>query len=351
MLECIINEAFRRSNDADVSMTGTPLPDNDKTSMPDDVSEKTNILYKAAMIIKSDINSTTGIPIQPLHLNDLTTQTCKHVVPERLYWLLRWIISASETFELKPSTEYKDSADQRRVVMLGQDIVQCSTHGRVKTPKHASLAMSVRHLTGSKQLIKILNTLGHCCSYDETEVIDTSLAKESLAKAKKTGVAIPSNITRGKFIQFAGDNNDINEETLDVKQTTHATTLVIYQKGEFSDMPAHKIYAYHSKRQKSLEQLDIGSKMHEVGAFGKRPKVKFLVNNLKDEWFQPDKQIMQNSLNLDLAWNVVRLLPQTLLCVEIRNLKKKMINMFQAEVGFMLKYSPLCHLLHQQDIV
>ena len=61
-------------------MTGTPLPGKDKTSIPDDVSERTKILYKAAMIIKSDINSTTEIPIQPLRLNDLTTQTCKQVV-------------------------------------------------------------------------------------------------------------------------------------------------------------------------------------------------------------------------------------------------------------------------------
>ena len=118
-LQSIINEAFRRSNDADVRMTGTPLPDKDKTSIPDDVSER----IKIAMIIKSDINSTTGIPIQPLHLNNLTTKTCKQVVPESLYWLLRWIISASETFQLNPSTECKNSADERGIVMLGQDIV------------------------------------------------------------------------------------------------------------------------------------------------------------------------------------------------------------------------------------
>ena len=45
-----------------------------------------------------------------------------------------------------------------------------------------------------------------------------------------TGVVIPSNITDGPFVQFAGDNNDFNEETLDGKQTTHATTLVVYQR-------------------------------------------------------------------------------------------------------------------------
>ena len=97
--------------------------------------------------------------------------------------------------------------------MLGQDIVQCSADGRVKTPKHASLAMSVRNQTGSKQLITMLNRMGHCYSYDETEVIDTSLAEESLAKEEETGVVILSNITQGKFVQFAGDSNDINEET------------------------------------------------------------------------------------------------------------------------------------------
>ena len=69
-------------------MPGTSLPDR-KKSIPDEVSDRTKLLYKAAMIIKSDINGRTGISIQPLHLNDLTSQTSKQVVPESLYWLLR----------------------------------------------------------------------------------------------------------------------------------------------------------------------------------------------------------------------------------------------------------------------
>ena len=338
-IQGIINAAFKRSKDADVSVPGTSLPDREK-SIPDEVSDRTKLLYKAAMIIKSDINGSTGISIQPLHLNDLTSQTSKQVVPESLYWLRRWIISASECFEENPSPVCKNSADEKRIVTLSQDIVQCSTHGRVKTPKHASLAMSVRHLTGSKQLIKILNRMGHCCSYDETKVIDTSLAKESLAKAEETGVVIPYNITPGKFIQFAGDNNDINEETLDGKQTTHATTLLIYQRGEFTDAPTRKIYADHSKRQKTLESRDVGSIMHEFGAFGKRPKVKFLVNELKTEWFSPDEETMQKCLNFDLAWNVVRLLPQVLFSVEIQDPQEKEGQYVPGWSGFHAKVFP-----------
>ena len=61
--------------------------------------------------------------------------------------------------------------------MIGLDIVHSGSHGQVKTPKR----MAVRHLTGSKQIIKILNRMGHRASYDTVEMIDTALAREILA--------------------------------------------------------------------------------------------------------------------------------------------------------------------------
>ena len=90
--------------------------------------------------------------------------------------------------------------------------------------------MSVRHLTGSKQLVTMLNHFGHCSSYDTTEIMDTSIANEIIAKSSQRGVVIPSNITPGPFIQIAADNNDLNEETLDGKGTAHATTMVLFQR-------------------------------------------------------------------------------------------------------------------------
>ena len=51
--------------------------------------------------------------------------------------------------------------------------------------------------------------------------------------------------------------------------------------------------------------------------------MEFLVYNLKTEWFQPDKQIIQSYLNLYLVWNVIHLLPQTLFRVEIQNPQEK----------------------------
>lgn len=59
--------------------------------------------------------------------------------------------------------------------------------------------------------------------------VDTSAALEVLAKAEEFETVIPSNISPGIFVQLAADNNVINEETLDGKNTTHATTMVVYQ--------------------------------------------------------------------------------------------------------------------------
>ena len=39
----------------------------------------------------------------------------------------------------------------RRVMAVGQDLLYNVSRGRVKTPKHVSLAMAVKNLTGSSQ--------------------------------------------------------------------------------------------------------------------------------------------------------------------------------------------------------
>ena len=55
------------------------------------------MLYQAAMIVKADINETSGIAIQPLQTADLPLEASKASVPESLYWLLRLIVSSEDT--------------------------------------------------------------------------------------------------------------------------------------------------------------------------------------------------------------------------------------------------------------
>ena len=79
----------------------------------------------------------------------------------------------------------------------------------------------------------MLNRMGNCSSYNEIERVDSSLAVEILAKSEQNQVVVPCNISPNIFIQAAADNNDINEETLDGKNTIHATTLAMFQRKSF----------------------------------------------------------------------------------------------------------------------
>ena len=110
------------------------------------------------MVIKSDITNTSGIGIKPLQTECLNLVSAKSMIPETLYWLLRWIISTDDSDKNgEYPNECKNKADERKVLMVAQNILHCSSHARIKTPKHTCLAMAVRHLTSSKEMITLLN--------------------------------------------------------------------------------------------------------------------------------------------------------------------------------------------------
>ena len=66
--------------------------------------------------------------------------------------------------------------------------------------------------------------------------MDTSLA-ESMLKSldQTTGPIIPPNLESNKFIHYTCDNIDILDETLDGKNTFHATQMATWQRGQASD--------------------------------------------------------------------------------------------------------------------
>ena len=173
-LESVINSAYMKSP------LGSKSDDSD--AIPAGSDERTRLLYRVAKLIKGDITDCQGIPIRPPNLHDLTLISARSLIPESLYWILRWIISnpSSEEDEFT-SPRCNSKTDEKRILMLAQDVVHCASHSRIKMPKHVSLAISLRHLTGSKQLVTMLSRMGHCSSYDEVEIIDTSLAREILA--------------------------------------------------------------------------------------------------------------------------------------------------------------------------
>ena len=58
---------------------------------------------------------------------------------------------------------------------LSQDICHSVTRGQWTMPKHFMLGMTVRHITGSAEMITMLNRFGHCSSYSILLELETAM--------------------------------------------------------------------------------------------------------------------------------------------------------------------------------
>ena len=67
----------------------------------------------------------------------------------------------------------------RLVDSYAADIIYGVTNGKIITAKHFLLSMGLHSLTGSRQVVDILNKLGHSMAYDLTCEIETSLAEKA----------------------------------------------------------------------------------------------------------------------------------------------------------------------------
>ena len=110
---------------------------------------------------------------------------------------------------------------------LSQDLVYNVTGGKHWTPKHVGLGCTLHQATRSKQLVHLFHTAGHTISYENVLQVDTALAEKTLESMNpETGAVIPPNLQDGKFVHFTCDNIDINENSLDGKNSFHATQVV-----------------------------------------------------------------------------------------------------------------------------
>ena len=144
------------------------------------------------------------------------------------------------------------------------------------------------------------------------QAIDTSAVLEVLAKANEFGTVIPSNTSPSPFIQIAADNNDLNEETSDGKNTIHATTIVIYQRKAFGPdlFPAPMVD--HTTKRRSFPSTSSIYDIQECYAHGRRPAVSAYVNQVENKWFEDGEECFINRSRSDEVWCLMRLHPSSL---------------------------------------
>ena len=69
-------------------------------------------------------------------------------------------------------------------------------------------------------LVELYHGAGHILSYEQILKLDSSLAENTMNE--ENGSVVPPNLSPGTFTHFTADNIDINDSTLDGKNTFHA---------------------------------------------------------------------------------------------------------------------------------
>ena len=232
-------------------------------------------------------------------------------VPDSLFMFIRLMFGGQTLLEGSPTSEEEVSADekeaetQRRVLSLAQDIVYNVTGGKHWTPKHVGLASTLHQATRSKELIHLFHNAGHMISYHSLLQVDTALAEKTMKTMDpETGAVTPPNFVPGRFTHFTCDNIDINDSSLDGKNTFHATQMAAWQRGPEGDLMMTEI---EPSRTESLHVPAVMETLFPAQVIQGRTEPKSTENTQK-EWFvmSKDSQVVAKATAQDMAFFIKR---------------------------------------------
>ncbi|KAJ8049553.1 hypothetical protein HOLleu_02339 [Holothuria leucospilota] len=185
--------------------------------------------YMTALELRKTIQDVKPSMPWPPTARCLNLQTAETVVPDSLYNFLAWTVGASDEPDYENRVAVPSLSTHTKLLSISQDIIALSSKGRKLMPKHMSLAMTVRHISGSAQLIGLLNGLGHTVSNSVVLNHDTALATHLAFRGNDY---LPSLIAPDTPATIVWDNNDFGEETLSGRGTTHNTNGIIIQNSD-----------------------------------------------------------------------------------------------------------------------
>lgn len=116
---------------------------------------------------------------------------------------------------------------EKLILSLAQDVCKAATRGQWIMPKHLLLGMTIRHLTGSAEILTILNRFGHSVSYSCLLELETAMYNSII---DRQGIMPPcAQVEGSKMIHLCWDNFDLLEETPSGAGTTHTAHGIVIQ--------------------------------------------------------------------------------------------------------------------------
>ncbi|MES9880098.1 MAG: hypothetical protein ABW185_04375 [Sedimenticola sp.] len=260
-------------------------------------------MVHVALRLRSDIQS------QPSFSGvDITEQAAVDCVPSSVYMFLRLLLGGQSLLE-EDSDEHdndeQETRKQSRVVSIAQDLVYSVSGGKKLTPKHIGLGSTLHQATRSKQMVELFHSAGHIASYRDILRIDTALAESTLKHMDHdTGTVVPPNLIPKRFVHFSADNIDINDSTLDGKNTFHATQIAAWQRGPAPDDLLKNIEPSQRSTLSVPEAMEAILPVNILEGTAEPPP-----SEVKAEWFnKPDEKAMcaQKAEAKDTAFMIIR---------------------------------------------
>ena len=116
--------------------------------------ESRRIMYLASQLLKGVIIDTPALSCWPPTANDIR-DSAHQLIPPRLFNFLAWITGLADVVDFDSFVETSDDVG-RKLLSVAQDIVYISTKEGKTMPKHVTLGLTMRHMTGSSSFIGMI---------------------------------------------------------------------------------------------------------------------------------------------------------------------------------------------------
>lgn len=184
-------------------------------------------------------------------------------------------------FSPKKHSIEKNENVKRLINSYAADMIHGVTFGKCLTKKHYLLAMGLHSMTGIKNVVKILNKLGHCMSYDKTCEIETSIAETTMVRAHQGNILPVVSVQNETVLTyFWVDNFDINMECQKGGGSIHTTHLMAFQ--ESSDgLPNNtnqEVTFVRSKRRKITPDNEVNIPLPIINKNQEPPKFENIIS-------------------------------------------------------------------------
>lgn len=203
-----------------------------------------------ASVVKSELagihSANTVADTFPLS-TDIDVDSLNKLIPAHLKQLIE------STFDHRVRSELTLAKQTLTRVSLCHILMNAGSHQSYVSPLLLAVGLFIHQQTRSKVVIEVLATLGMCAPYS----VITEFEIEA-AVAYKTDNLHPALESYLGFIQWVGDNFDLNEDTLDGKSTTHSMGVITCMTPKH-DMSMSVVKRGHTKASCILQSGNFGS--------------------------------------------------------------------------------------------